>query len=101
LILSQWSTRPGLYGEPSRFDTIPSQPSADGISGGYERWLLVGQIAVLPHTAVVWPGTVLVVNPTRFPMSELLAGQLRQLRELTAMRRASSAPHLTPLDYLE
>ena len=28
LILSQWLTRPERYGEPSRFDTMPSQPSA-------------------------------------------------------------------------
>jgi hypothetical protein len=28
LILSQWSTRPERYGEPSRFDTMPSPPSA-------------------------------------------------------------------------
>ena len=27
LILSQWLTRPDRYGEPSRFDTMPSQPS--------------------------------------------------------------------------
>ena len=28
LILSQWSTRPDRYGIPSRFDTMPSHPSA-------------------------------------------------------------------------
>jgi len=37
----------------AHFDRLCSQPSADGISGGCERWLLVGQIAVLPHTAVI------------------------------------------------
>ena len=30
LIFSQSSTRPDRYGEPSRLDTIPSQPSLDG-----------------------------------------------------------------------
>lgn len=31
LILSQYSDRPERYGEPSRFDTIPSQPSLQAI----------------------------------------------------------------------
>jgi hypothetical protein len=32
LILSQWSVRPDRYGEPSRFDTIPSQPHLQACS---------------------------------------------------------------------
>ena len=28
LDLDQWSVRPARYGEPSRFETMPSQPSA-------------------------------------------------------------------------
>ena len=48
LILTQQSLRPGRYGEPRRFDTMPSQPSA-----------------CLMISAARWPSSVLMAFSRR------------------------------------
>jgi hypothetical protein len=49
--LSQWSDRPERYGEPRRFDTIPSQPSAQawprigGMDFGFTNYFAAVELA--------------------------------------------------------